>query len=251
MISVITPVYNAVNFIDDTIKAVLGQDMEDFEWIMVEDGSDDGTREKLKAYIVSEEYDSRVRIIFADDNRSAAAGARNIGLDAAKGRYIAFLDADDLWSSDKLSVQLKYMEETGAAFCFTSYEFGDENAVGTGRIVRAPKNLDYRKALSRTVIFTSTVMFDTQRIDKKKLYMPHIASEDTATWWNILRDGYTAVGLDKVLTVYRRPGKSLSSNKLTAIKRIWRLYRDNEGLGIMESMWYFGGWAVRATLRRL
>ena len=251
MISVITPVYNAINFIDDTIKVVLGQDMEDFEWIMVEDGSNDGTRERLKEYIRSEEYDRRVRIIFADDNRFGAAGARNIGLDEARGRYIAYLDADDVWSSDKLSVQLKYMEETGAAFCFTSYEFGDENAVGTGKIVRVPDRLNYRQALSRTVIFTSTVMFDTEKINKKKLYMPHIASEDTATWWNILREGYTAVGLDRVLTVYRRPGKSLSSNKLTAIKRIWRLYRDNEGLGIIKSMWFFGGWAVRATLRRI
>ena len=114
MISVITPVYNAINFIDDTIKVVLGQDMEDFEWIMVEDGSNDGTRERLKEYIRSEEYDRRVRIIFADDNRFGAAGARNIGLDEARGRYIAYLDADDVWSSDKLSVQLKHMEETVA-----------------------------------------------------------------------------------------------------------------------------------------
>ena len=143
------------------------------------------------------------------------------------------------------------MEKTGAAFCFTSYEFGDEEARGTGKIVKVPDSLTYREALSRTVIFTSTVMFDTDKIDRKLLYMPYIASEDTAAWWKILRTGVTARGLNEVLTVYRRPGKSLSSNKFVAVKRIWNLYRKNEGLGVASSLWYMAGWAVRATLRRI
>ena len=251
MISVVTPVYNAIDYIDRTMEAVLAQDHSDWEWIMVEDGSTDGTREKLKGLISSGALDPRIHIVFMDENPHGAAGGRNRGLDEVKGRYIAFLDADDIWSPDKLSSQLRFMEEKGAAFGFTSYEFGDEDARGTGRIVRVPKSLTYRKALSRTVIFTSTVMFDTEKIDKKLLYMPYIASEDTATWWNILRNGYTAEGLDKVLTVYRRPRKSLSSNKFVAIRRIWDLYRLNEGLGIFKSLYYMAGWAIRATLRRI
>ena len=251
MISVITPVYNAISFIDETFAMMFAQDLSDWEWIIVEDGSTDGTRQKLRDYLSSADCDRRVRIIFADDNKNKAAGARNIGLDAAKGRYIAFLDADDVWSENKLRTQLEFMDRTGAAFCFTSYEFGDEQAKGTGRIVHAPDKLTYKQALSRTVIFTSTVMFDTQKIDKSKLYMPYIASEDTATWWNILRDGVTATGLDEVLTIYRRPSRSLSSNKLLAVKRIWRLYRVNEGMGILKSIPYFIGWAYRATIRRI
>ncbi len=251
MISVITPVYNATKFIDATIDAVLAQDCTDWEWIMVEDGSTDGTREKLRELKDSGALDERIHLVFMDDNVHGAAGGRNRGLDEANGRYIAFLDADDIWKSDKLSKQLKYMEEHGSAFSFTSYEFGDEDAIGTGRFVRVPERLSYREALSRTVIFTSTVMFDTQKIDKSLLYMPYVASEDTATWWNILRTGVTAEGLDEVLTIYRRPKKSLSSNKLSAIKRIWSLYRDREGLGVLSSAWYFTGWAIRATLRRI
>jgi len=251
MISVITPVYNATKFIDATIEAVLAQDFTDWEWIMVEDGSTDGTREKLRALKDSGTLDERIHIVFMDDNGYGAAGGRNRGLDEAGGRYIAFLDADDIWKSDKLSKQLKFMEENDAAFCFTSYEFGDEEAVGTGKFVRVPRTLSYREALSRTVIFTSTVMFDTRKIDKSLLYMPYIASEDTATWWSILRTGVTAEGLDEVLTVYRRPKKSLSSNKFSAIRRIWALYREREGLGVLSSAWYFAGWAVRATLRRI
>ena len=250
-ISIVTPVYNAIGFIDATIDMVLKQDYEDWEWILVEDGSGDGTRQHLEKMIASGLPDSRIRIIFADDNEHGAAGARKIGIDAAEGRYIAFLDADDIWHKDKLSTQLTFMEEEDAAFSFTSYEFGDSDAVGTGRFVRVPDSLSYRQALSRTVIFTSTVMIDTEKIDKKLIHMPYIASEDTATWWNILRTGICARGIDRSLTIYRRPAKSLSSNKLLAVRRIWNLYRTHEGLGVISSAYYFVGWAVRATIRRI
>ena len=81
--------------------------------------------------------------------------------------------------------------------------------------------------------------------------MPCVESEDTATWWQILRAGNTAYGLDEVLAVYRRPAKSLSSNKLTAIRRIWNLYRRQEKLSVPESIRYFIPWAYRASVRRL
>ena len=96
MISIITPVFNAIDFIDNTIAMVLGQTYQDWEWIIVEDGSTDGTREKLRELKSSPSKDPRIRIILSDDNDAGAAGARNIGLDNARGRYIAFLDADDI-----------------------------------------------------------------------------------------------------------------------------------------------------------
>ena len=110
---------------------------------------------------------------------------------------------------DKLEKQIDFMERTGAAFSFHSYEFGDEAANPTGRIVHVPETIKYRQALSRTVIFTSTVMFDTEKIDMEIIHMPQVPSEDTATWWRILKSGITGYGLDENLTVYRRPGKSL------------------------------------------
>ena len=183
----------------------------------------------------------------------SAARARNAGIDAAMGRYIAFLDADDVWMPDKLAHTLAFMKETEAAFAFTSYAFGDADAKPTGREVHAPETLTFREALSRTVIFTSTVIFDTQQIAKKWIRMPEIESEDTATWWRVMRKGVTAYGLDEVLTVYRRNSGTLSSNKIKAIKRIWNLYR-NPGvadLGVFDAARCFAGWAVRATLRRI
>ena len=105
--------------------------------------------------------------------------------------------------------------------------------------------------MSRTVIFTTTVMFDLERIDRNLILMPDVKSEDTATWWQILRAGYTAHGLNENLAVYRRPKNSLSSNKLEAIRRIWNLYRNREKLSVAASAYYLCFWALRATARRL
>lgn len=250
-VSIIVPVYNAENFIQATVSMVQAQTYEDWELILVEDGSTDDTRLILED-LIENTLDRRIRVIFFDGNEHGAAGARNRGVEEATGEIIAFLDADDVWKRSKLERELKFMQEKDAGFVFMAYEFGDENAVGTGKIVHVPKSLDYRHALSRTVIFTSTVMIDTSKIDKSLAMMPLVPSEDTACWWNILRQGNVAYGYDdEVLVTYRRPAVSLSSNKGKAITRIWNLYRNVEHLNIFSSAIYFIGWAIRATLRRI
>jgi teichuronic acid biosynthesis glycosyltransferase TuaG len=248
MVSIIVPVYNAANYIEDTIRMVSEQTYKDWELILVDDASRDGSAQLIEEIIASQ--GKRIRLIRKEHNQGAAA-ARNTGIDASSGRYIAFLDADDVWHKDKLEKQVAFMERTGAAFSFHSYEFGDEKARPTGKVVHAPGTLKYKQALSRTVIFTTTVMFDTEKIDMEIIHMPQVPSEDTATWWRILKSGFVAYGLDENLAIYRRPPKSLSSNKFQAIGRIWFLYRNICGLSVAESLFYFGGWAVRATLRRL
>ena len=176
MISIVTPVYNAEKYIEETIRTVLDQTWKDWEWILVDDGSADRSVEIIEQY-----KDSRIRLI-RQKNKGAAA-ARNRGIEAAKGRYIAFLDSDDIWDPNKLTNSLQYMQKLDAGFVFTAYEFGDENAQPTGKRVRVPKKLTYKKALARTVIFTSTVLIDTQKIGRP--HMPDVGSEDTATWWTI------------------------------------------------------------------
>ena len=248
MVSIIVPVYNAVKYIETTIDMVSRQTYKDWELILVDDASTDGSADLIEKLVSSQ--GKRVRLIRKNVNEGAAA-ARNTGIDASAGRYIAFLDADDVWMPDKLQKQIAFMEKTGAAFSFHSYEFGDDKANPTGKIVRAPKTLSFRQALSRTVIFTTTVMFDTEKIDMEIIHMPQVPSEDTATWWRILKSGYVAYGLDENLAIYRRPARSLSSNKFIAIQRIWFLYRNIADLSVIQSAFYFVGWAVRATLRRL
>lgn len=249
LVSIIVPVYNAGNFIRETMDSVLAQTYPNWELLLVEDGSSDGSADVIEEYIAGK-GESRIRLIRQPSNQGAAR-ARNKGLEEASGRYIAYLDADDLWAPEKLEHELRFMEEKGAAFAFTGYEFADENGVGLGKIVRVPETLVYRQALSNTTIFTTTVMFDSSKIPKELLEMPVIKSEDTALWWKVLRAGYTAYGLDENLAKYRRAGRSLSSNKLEAIRRIWNLYRRAEGMNVIKSAWHFCFWALRAVRRRI
>ncbi len=249
LVSIIVPVYNAGAYIEETVNSVRAQTCTCWELILVDDHSKDDTLSVIKKYLAVIR-DERIRLIEKKTNEGAAA-ARNTGIDAAKGRYIAFLDADDLWMPDKLEKELAFMKEKQAAFVFTAYEFGDENARGTGKVVHVPKELTYQKALSRTVIFTTTVLFDSRKTGRDLIKMPMVKSEDTATWWKVLKSGLTAYGLDEVLAIYRRPAASLSSNKLEAVRRIWNLYRREEKLSLPYSCYNLFFWAVRATLRRL
>lgn len=249
LVSIIVPVYNAEKYIRETIATVQKQSYENWELLLVMDGCKDNSQSVIEECL-KECPDQRVRMVFQPHNMGAAQ-ARNRGLKEAKGRYIAYLDADDLWNSDKLKKQLAFMEERKAIFSFTGYEFADENGKGLDKIVRVPDVMEYRDALKNTTIFTTTVMFDTDGIGKELLEMPVIKSEDTALWWKVLRNGYKAYGLDENLAYYRRAGKSLSSNKLEAIRRIWNLYRKAEKLPVLKSMYYFCFWAVRAVKRRV
>ena len=249
MISIVVPVYNAAKYIEQTVSMVQKQTYTDWELILVEDCSKDESRKVLQN-LENSLRDSRIRVIYKEKNEGAAK-ARNTGVMAATGEYLAFLDADDIWKETKLEKELAFMKQKDAAFVFTSYEFGDEQGNGTGKFVNVPDTLNYKQALSRTVIFTSTTLFDLKKLGKELVTMPIVPSEDSATWWQILRAGYTAYGFQEVTTVYRRPPKSLSSNKGKAIQRIWYLYRKVERLSLPVSIFCFIGWAVRATLRRL
>lgn len=286
LISIIVPVYRAGSYIAETIAMVIRQTHKEWELLLIEDHSPDNSAEVIRGLLKdyacrnlleerqniqpakqekslpewqqnirsAEEYTDgtgrRIVLICKEKNEGAAA-ARNTGLSMAQGRYIAFLDADDVWLPEKLDHELRFMEERQAGFVFTAYEFGDEKARPTGKVVHVPESLTYRKALSRTVIFTTTVMFDRKIIPDKLMRMPAVESEDTATWWQILRAGYTAYGLNETLAIYRRPPKSLSSNKFVAMRRIWNLYRRQEKLSVISGACYFVAWAYRATVRRL
>lgn len=246
LVSIIVPVYNAAQYIRETIESVLGQSYCEWELLLVDDGSKDASCKIMEEYA---KKDERIRVIRKENE--GAAKARNTGVEMANGKYIAYLDADDLWTSDKLEKEVAFAKENDAAFCFTGYEFADEKGQGTGKIVKVPKTMNYKQALKNTTIFTSTVLFDVMKLSKEDIMMPVVKSEDTALWWKVLKQGNVAYGLDENLVKYRRVANSLSSNKLEAVRRIWNLYRKQEGLSVIKSAYYFVFWAVRAVLRRV
>ena len=244
-VSIVVPVYNAKDCISDTIMSVLKQSYTDFELLLVDDASTDGSRKIMENFL-----SDRVRIL-GNTEEKGAAGARNTGIKSATGRFVAFLDADDLWDPEKLSKQIDFIKKKDAAFSFTGYEFADEEGHGLGKTVRVPETISYREALKNTTIFTSTVMFDMNRLRKEDILMPYVKREDTATWWKVLKKTDVAYGLDESLTLYRRMGNSLSSNKIEAVRRIWNLYRKTEKLGFIYSIYCFCNWAYRAVARRV
>ena len=245
MVSIVVPVYNAERFLPETIGLV--QTYRDWELILVDDCSSDNGAAIVRQYAKD---DTRIRLIQQEVN-AGAARSRNLGISQANGRYLCFLDADDIWTSQKLEKELAYMKEKKAAFVFTGYEFADAKGEGLGKIVHVPETISYEQALKNTTIFTSTVMIDRDKIADTDIYMPQIASEDTATWWHILKKYQIGYGLDENLVRYRRTEGTLSSNKLVAIQRIWGLYRRQEKLSWCKSIYCMFFWAFRAVLRRV
>lgn len=245
LVSIIVPVYNASIFIKDTIDTVMKQTYQNFELIFVDDLSTDDSIKKIKSY-----KDKRIKIISLEE-KGMAAGARNRGIEEAQGEYICYLDADDLWDKDKLLKQITFMKKHSCAFSFTGYEFTNELGIPTGKKVFIPSKLNYKQAIKNTTIFTSTVMFNMNYIKKEQIFMPNIKSEDTATWWSILKQGYQAYGLNEILVFYRRSANTLSSNKIEAIKRIWYLYRKYEMFNLPYSIICFICYAYHAVLRRV
>ena len=246
LVSIVIPVYNAERFIEETIQYVKAQTYENWELILVDDCSKDNGCNLIEN---SMKTDSRIRLIRQETN-SGAAKCRNTGVIHARGRYLCFLDADDIWEREKLAREIAFMAD-GKGFVFTGYEFADEQGRGLGKVVHVPHEITYNEALKNTTIFTSTVMVDRTIVDDSDIMMPCIASEDTATWWNILKKYGKGYGLDECLVRYRRSGGTLSSNKFTAIKRIWNLYRKQERLSVVKSLYCMGFWAARAVFRRL
>lgn len=246
-VSIIVPVYNGAEFLEETIASVRNQTWQNWELLLVDDCSKDQSYEIMKRLAAEDE-----RIVpLRQEQNGGAARARNRGVMEASGRYIAFLDADDLWMPDKLTREMEFMDKTEAGFVFSGYEFADEKGKGLGKVVRVPETINYRQALQNTTIFTSTVLFDTDRIPRELIQMPLVKSEDTALWWKLLRKGYIAHGLNENLVLYRRSAGTLSSNKLEAVRRIWYLYRRVENLGFLYSAYNFVFYAFRAVLRRV
>ncbi len=248
LVSIVTPVYNAERFIEDTIRSVQDQSYQDWELILVDDVSSDKSVEIIKK---EQAKDKRIKLVLNKKN-SGAALSRNAGTKQAKGRYLAFLDADDLWDSQKLEKQVAFMQKNGHAFTYTDYEFADEAGVSTGRRVAVPASITYRQSLRNHIIWTSTVMIDLSQVPKSVASMPDVRrGQDAATWWQILRHVGVAHGINGVLSYYRRTNDSLSANKLKAMKRTWYLFTKVEKLGIVKSAYYFAWYGFNAVKKRV
>lgn len=182
LVSIITPVYNAERFLSDTIKSVQNQTYKNWEILLIDDCSKDNSAQIIKEF---QKYDNRIKYIKLKKN-SGASVSRNEGIRNAKGRFIAFVDSDDIWKPEKLEIQIKYMLKENLGFTFTSYRYMKENGELTNKIAKAPSKINYNGLLKNTIIGCSTVVIDKDIVDYFE--MPLVRrGQDTATWLQILR----------------------------------------------------------------
>lgn len=246
LVSIITPSYNSSLFIGETIKSVLNQTYKNWEMIIVDDCSTDNSVEIINEYL---EKDKRIKLLINQKNKGAAE-TRNEALKIAKGRFIAFLDSDDLWSFEKLECQLQFMKDKNIAFSFSAYEVIKSTGTTTNKIINVPQKIAYNQYLRNTIIGCLTVV-----IDKKKVgyfEMPNIkSSHDMALWLLIMKRGFEAYGYNKSLAKYRLVATSNTAKKSKAAMDVWKVYRDIEKLSLFKSMVNFVGYAYNAVKKRI
>ena len=183
LVSIITPVYNCEKLLSKTIECVINQTYKNWELLLVDDCSKDNSAKIAKEYV---KKDKRVKYIKLEKN-SGAAIARNTALKNSKGRFIAYLDSDDLWKPEKLEKQVKFMKDNNYAFTCTDYEKIAENGKSLNKIIKIPKKVNYNLFLRNTIIQTVGVMVDTSITGKDVLVMPNIRRrQDAATWCQLL-----------------------------------------------------------------
>lgn len=243
LISIITPAYNSEKFIRHTIKSVLDQTYPFWEMIIVDDGSVDVTPEIIKE-IANKEPRIKWTIL---ENNSGIASARNEAIKMAKGRFLAFLDHDDLWLPQKLEEQVAFMLDNDYHFTYTSFERINQSGSFVNTI-NVPSTITYHAFLKNTIIGCLTVMIDRKYFPT--IHMEDILSNDLLLWINLLKkeDGH---GLQKCLAQYRIVKRSASNNKLKTAKSLWIIYRTYENLNLTYSIYCMSQWAINAIFKRL
>jgi glycosyltransferase involved in cell wall biosynthesis len=228
------PAFNAEKTIEKSIESVLKQSYKDWELIVIDDGSTDNTKESVERLIKKEK---RIHLITTHKNIGCAL-ARDKGIEASNGRWIAFLDADDLWLPKKLEAQIAFQKKNKAVLTHTQYrrinQFGR-----LGRIIRSPSQITYKDLLKNNFIANSTILYDTKNASIEKILLGyHLYYDDYARWLNITRDHGPAACLDDVLMLYFYNAQTNSANKFKSLFKNWSVLRVSQNLSALKSIYY-------------
>jgi len=243
LISVIMPAYNAEKTLPEAVESVLAQTYAELELIIINDCSKDATEEVAKGYA---QRDARVKVLNNEKNKGASV-TRHVGIEAARGDWLAFLDSDDAWVADKLQKQMELHREKKARFIFTASAFMDVSGKRLDWIMHVPEQIEYRKLLKQNLISNSSVLILKECYQRFEI-MGDNMHEDFACWLNILRSGEIAYGIDEPLLVYRLSPNSKSGNKVKAARMNWNTYR-RIGLGWVAAGYYMVWYVVNGMMK--
>jgi teichuronic acid biosynthesis glycosyltransferase TuaG len=248
LVCIVMPVHNSARTVEEAIASVQAQTYPHWQLLVVNDASTDETVAIVKKLAAADE---RICLLERVKNGGPTV-ARNQALKVAEGRFVAFLDGDDVWLPHKLEKQVAVLEKSRHALCCTSYALMDHDGELTGR-VRDVKARTYtlHDILTNNVIGCLTAVVDTHKTGPLQLATDYRIAEDYALWLSILQHGQTAVGISEVLAYYRLTRDSLSSRKLRAVQGVWKVFRHDNWMPWWKSAWYFSGYIVRRMPRVL
>lgn len=244
LVSIITPAYNAERFLSSTIQSVINQTYLDWELLIVIDHNSKDTSKQIALDYSNK--DSRIRCITSPLALGAAAN-RNIALEQSRGYYIAFIDADDLWTQDKLEKQIHFMRSNNINFSFTSFRRISEDGHKVGQAHQVPDQVNYSSLLQNNTIACLTAVFEKESFGDIR-FQEH-GWEDMSFWLQILKRTEYAYGLNLCLAEYRIVKGSRSNNKLFAAKLRWNTYRLVENLPLSKSLYLFGVYILTSLLK--
>ncbi|MDO3385235.1 glycosyltransferase family 2 protein [Gilvimarinus sp. SDUM040013] len=243
LVSIIMPAYNAGATIANAIESVVRQNFMDWQLVVVDDASADNTAEIINKYVSA---DSRISYIRLNENSGSPAIARNKGLEYARGEYIAFLDADDVWLTQKLQRQLQFIDERELDLCAAGVDL--INAAGQVVGLRQPKTaVDYKSLLASNPLICSTVLCQAKHLQHHKF--PVVGHEDYALWLVLSRAGVRMAVQQERLAQYRKHPGSVSANKLRVISYFWRIYSKEQGFSVPMSMYLTARYLILAVWR--
>lgn len=245
LVSIIMPARNVQRYIGAAIVSVMRQTYENWELLVLDDGSRDGTGEIVKSFA---KRDSR--IFYLPNKVNIGAGkTRNEGVKLARGQWIAFLDSDDMWQEDKLKRQMALADERGESFLFTGSCFMDGEGRDLQHRLTVPEYVTYRQLLKQNVISCSSVLIAKEILIGYPMPSGRGLHEDFVVWLQILRNkNIRACGIDLPLLIYRVSRHSRSGNKFRAAAMTFRVYRYI-GLSILPSLYYFVFYVIRSIFK--
>lgn len=246
IVSVITPCYNAASYIAQTIESVQAQTFGDWEMLIVDDCSTDDSAAIISTYQATDE---RIRYFRTDAPSGSPSKPRNIAMEQARGRYIAFLDSDDLWLPHKLQEQLAFMERGGYGFVYSDYEKMTWDGSRSNRIIHARSVSSYWDTLESNEIPCLTVLVRKDLLEG--LSFKSIPKEDFALWLEVLRRGHDAYNTGQVHALYREARNSRSSNKWLMFKQQWYILRRIERVKLVPSLYFMIPFALKGFAKYL
>lgn len=246
LVSIIMPCYNAERYVAQSIESVLAQTYDNWELLITDDGSTDKSVEIISKYCAK---DDRINVLVPDEHQGIAR-TRNMSISRAKGRFMAFLDSDDIWYPEKLEKQVGYMLENDLAFTYSSYEVIDYQGNPKHKVVKDAGVMSYKRYLRNTIICCGTVMVDREKTGH--FATPIIkTSEDMSLWLSIMKKGIDAYPVPGPLHRYRITPGSASSNKFRAACDVWRVYRKIEKLSLLQSAVNFVCYSFNAVKKHV